>query len=178
MTKRLPRSGWMLAGVLAALVLVPTAASAAASVFLLKGPSGNRVDVTAANQLKTAEASPDSFTQFRLSLTAGGCSTLGVVPANTGMVLRQIEVVPSSYTSQAASAVVFDGPNCTGSRIATAAFYSLTAGHSGEGFSFNPGFALAPGTTLSVQLPNLGLAVDIYAMGYKVPAADVTQTTP
>jgi hypothetical protein len=178
MTRRLPRSGWMLAGVLAALVLLPTAASAAASVFVLRGPSGMRADVTKANQLKTAEASPSTFTQFRLSLTAGGCSTLGVVPADTGMVLRQVEVVPASYTSQASSAVIFDGPNCTGSRIATAAFYSLQAGHSGEGFTFEPGFALAPGTTLSVQLPNLGMSVDIYAMGYRVPAADVPQTTP
>jgi hypothetical protein len=168
----------MLAGVLASLVLVPTAASATVSVFILRGPSGNRAEVTAANQLKTAEASPDSFAQFRVSLTTGGCSTLGTVPAGTGIVLRQFEVHPSSFVSQAGSALLFDGANCTGSRIATAAYYSLTYGTNGEGFSFNPGFALAAGTTLSVQLPQTGLAVDVYAMGYKVPTADVSQTTP
>ena len=57
--KNLSRGGWMIVGVVAALILVPTAAVAAtATVVKIEASNGNKLAATADGQLLTAEANP------------------------------------------------------------------------------------------------------------------------
>jgi hypothetical protein len=80
--KNMSRGGWIVIGVVAALILVPTAAVAAtASLVKIQGTSGNNADVTAANQLLTTEAKPTSYESYSVvdSLTSLACAA--VMPA-------------------------------------------------------------------------------------------------
>src|ERR1700691_1385036 len=92
------RSGWVLAGVLVALVVVPASATAATiGVTELAGSDGQRADVTRAGQLNTTEASPGSFVT-RLggadltSATQTKCVTFPVISATKAVVIRQFTV--------------------------------------------------------------------------------------
>jgi hypothetical protein len=97
--KNMSRAGWLIAGVVAALVLVPTVAVAATvTVVTLKGsPSGNKADVTGAGQLLTATANPSSFFQnasLPLPSSAGGGGSVAVAtpPAGLALVVTTIHI--------------------------------------------------------------------------------------
>jgi hypothetical protein len=60
--KNMSRAGWIVVGLVAALVLVPTAAVAAtATLVKIQGTSGNKADVTGAGQLLTTTAQPQNL---------------------------------------------------------------------------------------------------------------------
>jgi hypothetical protein len=60
--KNMPRGGWIVVGIVIAVIAVPTAAVAAtATLVKIKGTSGTKADVSPANQLLTTEADPSSL---------------------------------------------------------------------------------------------------------------------
>jgi len=176
--------GWPVVALVAVILLVPTAAFAAGT-FVTIQEGGINANVTPAHQLQATETLPSTYREFKLSVTGGGagCYTLAAIPSTSGLVLRQIHATITTASAEQDYFQVFDQPSCGGAQIATVDYFNL--GEFGgvsptQTFSFDPGFGLAPGTTLSVQLGPASTSqyVDIFANGYSVPSSEVPSSTP
>jgi hypothetical protein len=171
-------SGWVLAGVLAALVLVPASAAAATiGVTELAGSNGQRADVTRAGQLNTAEAAPGSFVT-RLGgadLTSGTqskCVTFPIISTTKAVVIRQFTVTTYSVPGSLGSVLLYEGPNCQPSQVIDQLSY---AAPDITNLPVDPGIALPKAGTISVNIAGLGALVALF--GYTVPASDVSSYT-
>ena len=172
------RSGWVLVGVLVALVVVPASAAAATiGVTELAGSNGQRADVTRAGQLSTAEASPGSFVT-RLggadltSAAQSKCVTFPVISATKAVVIRQFTVTTYSVPGTAGSVLLYEGPNCQPSQVIDQLSYATP---DNTNLPVDPGIALPKGGTISVNIAGLGALVAFF--GYTVPASDVPSYT-
>jgi hypothetical protein len=86
--KNMSRTGWLVAGILAALLLVPTTAAAVttATVTIIKGgTAGGEVSVTAAHQLLSTTANPQAYvdTGFVTAIGDGPVVVLALPPSGT-----------------------------------------------------------------------------------------------
>jgi hypothetical protein len=174
----LSRSGWLLAGVLVALVVVPAGAVAATiGVTELAGSNGQRADVTQAGQLDATEAPPSSFVT-RLggvdltSASQSECVTFPVVSAAKAVVIRQFTVTAYSVPGTLGSVLLYEGPACQPSDVIDQLSYTTPGITS---LPIDPGVALPEGGTISVNV--LGLGVLVAFLGYTVPAGDVPAYT-
>jgi hypothetical protein len=175
---RLSRSGWFVAGALAALVVVPAGAAAATiGVTELAGTSGQRAEVTRAGQLDTAQAPPSSFVT-RLggadltSASQSKCVTFPVISSTKAVVIRQFTVTASSVPGTLGSVLLYEGPNCQPSQVIDQLSYA-TPGITN--LPIDPGIALPKAGTISVSID--GIAALVALFGYTVPASDVPSYT-
>jgi hypothetical protein len=172
----IPRSGWMLGGLIAGLALAPGAA-VAASFTLLHGANGPAVNATNGSQLLTAEAPPSSWTSiFGWNGTPGSCSNLPSASARQGFVIRQADVdfLPSGSGSGSTPSIVwlFDGAGCQTSQLVGEVNMSGSSV-----IPFTPGIALPRNGVMSIRYNGTALEVRVYALGYTVPASDAPAST-
>jgi len=174
----LSRSGWFLAGVLVALVVLPAGAVAATiGVTELAGSNGQRADVTQAGQLDATEAPPSSFVT-RLggadltSASQSECVTFPVISSTKAVVIRQFTVTAYGVPGTLGSVLLYEGPACQPSDVIDQLSYTTPGITS---LPIDPGVALPEGGTISVNV--LGLGVLVAFLGYTVPAGDVPAYT-
>jgi hypothetical protein len=176
--KTLSRSGWLLAGLLAALIVVPSAAAAATvGVTELAGANGQRAAVTRAGQLTTAEAAPGSY-QTRLAganATAGSrsaCVTYPAISASKAFIVREFTVNVTGIAGTLGSVVFYEGANCQ-PRLGFDQVSVTTPGLTV--LPVDPGIALPRGGKVSVSVGGISALVAVF--GYTVPARDVSSYT-
>ena len=176
--KSLSRSGWLVVGLLAGLVLAPSAAIATATGLTeLVGPGGHRASVTIAGQLNVAQAAPSDFA-FRLAsvdTTSSFCQAAHVISHKLGFIVTEITVDTFDLPSPGAndSVVIFEGAHCTPKMVVTVVnpgSFGLTV------VPLNPGLGLPAGGTMSIKVSDMGALANIY--GYTVPSKDVPGYTP
>jgi hypothetical protein len=184
----LSRGAWIVAGIIAALVLVPSVAVATTSTLVrIEGASGVKANVTGGDQLLTTEASPGKVWSVSTDFSNNAASTAqsmvlpnppsGQFPVLTGL---QISVFYDADYSNPGSGTgvyvaVFSSPCGTCSQV------ELTdvAPSGGDQNTFVP---IAPGqpaagAALSVQPSSQGnpanwLEVSVTASGYFTSCAD------
>ena len=198
--KKIPAVIWFVIGVLAALVVVPTAAYAAALKFTgIEGTSGNEADVTAAHQLLTTQESPGQFVSYESFSgsvpNATGCASLVTVPAGDSFVIQNIQVDVSqaeqpqyvSYVNTQGQTAYYEN-SISSFGVAYASSFcptfptNITTGEAPAGGIGNvtipvqPGFVVPAGTDLMVT--TAGVDAWFYVSGYLVPSADAPVITP
>jgi hypothetical protein len=173
------RAAWIVTGVVAALVVVPTVAVAATSVVSLKGnPSGNKADVTGAGQLLTTTANPASFFQSgSTDVSSSAYSTVATPPAGLAVVVTTIHVTVFADSSPGAGQyvefLVETGTGCTGSQLGT---YSQVINPASVGevdVPLEPGLGIPAGDALC-GLVEGSVQADASVSGYSVPSSSVT----
>jgi hypothetical protein len=177
--KNISRAGWLIAGAVAALVLVPTVAVATASVVTLQGsPSGKKTNVTGAGQMLTATASPASF--FQNASSAFGSTTrepVATPPAGLALVVTTIHVDvyydPSPGSGQEIEFNVETGTSCTGSQVGSY-WESLNPPSVQEiDIPLEPGLGIPSGDSLcGITVGSVDTEASV--SGYTVPPGTVT----
>ncbi len=176
--KNISRAGWIVTGVVVALVLVPTVAVAASTVVNIKGsPSGNKADVTGAGQLLTAMANPNSFFQSPSQNVTTSLAPVATPPTGLALVVTTIHIDvysdPSPGAGQYVVFVVETGTTCSGSMVGT--FHpSINPGAIGPiDVPLEPGLGIPAGDALcGISGGSVGAVASV--SGYTVPSSSVT----
>ena len=176
--KNMSRAGWIITGVVAAVVLAPTVAVAATTVVNIKGsPSGNKADVSAAGQLLTTTADPSNFFQSGSGYLASSLSPVTTPPVGLALVVTTLHIDvytdPSPGSGNFVDFIVDSGTTCTGSRVGS---YEqiIDPGSVGEIDSpLDPGLGIPAGDALcGVEAGSV--AAEASVSGYTVPSSSVT----
>ena len=170
--KRWAGTPWLALGLVVGLLLAPAAAYAAVNLVGIVGSNGKRAQVTGANQLQTAEATPSQFRTIN-SFSVGSCGQIFAVPSTKAFVLKQVlfDVWADPSPGGGEFAAIFADNTCS-NPIAL-----INPGTvNGYVVPLDPGFALKAGAKL---YGNAGGSVgfDIYMSGYFVPKSAVPATT-
>jgi hypothetical protein len=179
MRKLIRESGaWLAVGVAAGVLLAPAAAVGAAGLVRIVGSNGKRAEVTPANQLQTASASPAQFRSVLTFVVSSSCLPVFTAPAKKGVVVTSIvfNVLQNSTPGIDAYAAVYRTASCANSNADLVARDTPT----GTGVSvvpFEPGFALKAGAKLYAKASG-GVLSDLRITGYLVPKNAVPRTTP
>jgi hypothetical protein len=94
--KDMSRGGWIVIGIVVALLIVPSGVAAAKALGFtgIEGTSGNKVDVTAAAQLQVADAAPSNLYSSPLAAVSGAAGTPPEVvvagPLSNGLIINEI----------------------------------------------------------------------------------------
>ncbi len=177
--KNMSRAGWIVAGVVAALVLLPTVAVAASTVVNIKGsPSGNKADVTGAGQLLTTTANPNSFFQNTSDPLSSSGNQVATPPSGLALVVTTIHVdvftVMTSGAGQFVEFFVATGTNCTtGSQVGSYDQVINPASVGGMDVSVEPGLGIPAGDSLCGAITGT-LEAEASASGYTVPSSSVS----
>jgi hypothetical protein len=192
--QRIPRAGWFLAGLAAALIIVPSAAVASTlAVTSIAGPTGLRAGVTTAGQLLTAPAAPLSFKTYEGTVSnTNNCVPVTPVLSSTrayvleGLSVDFYETAPETVlsgalqgTSIVAFAAIRDGASCLTATFSNAiATIGAPAGHTGTVVvPIDPGFVVPPGYQIYADGSPFGTFDAYYtAHGYFVPSTDAPST--
>jgi hypothetical protein len=178
--KSISRPGWVVIGVVATLLLVPTAAVAVASNVIVKGGTGpGQADVTSAHQLLATDASPSTL--FTANTQAGATtsqfSSPLVIANGSDEVVTQLDVTTNTLSSNGQTVVgiwLFSGtgPTCGGTFLSQALLNDATQIGS-EPYTFPSGIPVPNGDELCVnEQSTTGNAV-VTATGYGLPSGSV-----
>jgi hypothetical protein len=170
---KISRSAWLIVGIIGGLILAP-AAAVAATFMLLHGANGPAVNASNANQLLTAEAPPSAWESVvGWNDSVGSCSNLPTPNASGGFIVRQVDVdmLPGSGRG---TVYLYDGPGCSAGHT----FADVDAASGSTVLPFTPGIALPEKGVISVELVGAAAGTQLFVLGYKVPASDVTAPTP
>jgi hypothetical protein len=167
---QLSTGAWIAFGLIAAAMLIPGISYAAATVTQIAGKNGTTVaQVTAANQLLTAEVAPAGFwsTTTTSDLDANGtCRSLTTTPASNGVIVREIRGSVFAGTSQD-TITFYAGSGCIGPVI------GLFAGGGDTNFAvpIDPGVSIPANTTISYLVIDQSAKFQswFWLDGYKVP---------
>jgi hypothetical protein len=170
--KRWAGTPWLALGLVVGLLLAPAAAYAAANLVGIVGSNGKRAQVTGANQLQTAEATPSQFKAINF-FGPGACDVVYTVPSTKAFVLKQVlfdvyaDPTPGSVNYMAISAdaacinpIALVNPGSVG----------------GYPIPLEPGFAFKAGAKIYGSTAG-NVAGDLYMLGYFVPKSAVGSTT-
>ena len=199
--KNLSRGGYIVIGIIATLILVPTGIAAAATVYNgIAGTNGttatvNDAHVTSAGQLTTTEAAPTNYRSFVGDVLAPGDNCVAISPAlpsGFAFDVQNVSVAILASTAQTTSG----SANQFGSDVTIeAATPSRSPCLSTKNFGALIGIAVAPdGNTGNVDLPQppgfvvpngyqiyaRGLGITnqavVKADGYLIPSSDAPST--
>jgi hypothetical protein len=180
--KSIPRAGWFVAGVTAAVLMIPTAVGATVGVQAalkmtgIEGTSGNQADVTGAGQLLTTEAPPSAYAQSSdvLMLTSGGLVALAGASGNHSLLISTIHINVDSLSGAgpAVALAIFPGTSCPATATGSTWNHLFSAPAVGEtDIPYSPGLIVAKGSILCGE--TLGtIDATVSVSGYIVPAAD------
>jgi hypothetical protein len=158
---------WAILGVIAALILVPTAAVAANTIVTITG-GGNKAWVDKAHRLLSAEADPSSLVNVS-STVDRGCQTVYTTPGKKQLIIKTMDFVAPPPSSANSGLKVYPNGDCTGQPIAGSDIYFSSGCCSPtDHVDFGAGAALAPGQKLSIS--NNNNPIDVYLHGYLTPA--------
>jgi hypothetical protein len=172
----IPKSAWVVVGLIAGLVVAPTAA-VAATVMILHGANGPAVNATTANQMLTAEAPPSAWaTVYGWDFLVGRCSNLPTANAAGGFIVRQVnvDVEVNARSSTGGTAVLFEGAGCKAGHV----FAQADAAQGTVVLPFTPGIALPKNGVISFVFEGAAAGIEVDVHGYKVPASDAPASTP
>jgi len=177
--KSLSRSGWIVVGFLAALILVPSG-MAVANVLKyagIEGTSTNKADVAPSGQLFITNAPPGKIFNTPLTEVIPSDDPLLTPPAGEDAIVTQISVDQLNLGStQTQTPILWVGPSpCNG---ASPGYWQdgITRTGAGENeLTFPDGVAVPTGDALCTYEATLG-GTNTYATasGYFVPAGSVT----
>lgn len=181
-------------GILVTLILVPTAAVAAANftIVRVKGASGQSANVTHNSQLLTTEADPTSYHLGMVQITGTdpeNCQTVATPPPGKALILDHViladlvtgKPVPDPnlvYDAEGIDLTVDPvADNCDGTIGADVAVATVN-GPGTETISLAPGYAVPAGYELNIRFGywNGSSNTIAYSYGYTVPANDVGAT--
>lgn len=193
--KNMSRGGWIVVGILVAMLLVPSGVAAARTAYQgIIGTSGNKADVTPAQQLLTTEASPTKYEDYEAGVASAvgryDCTSVsGPIPAGEAFVAQQVDLdidladSPAGYSG---------GPN--GGHVSESEFTlyaetpsvgcgygsSIMSGEAPDGNVGNVTIPFVPGVIVpsgySIDISVFGMDAAIYVTGYVVPSADAPST--
>ena len=174
MPARPPRNSALIIAVaiVIAALLAPVAAVAAGQLVEISSPSGRKADVTRAEQLQTAEASPHQFVRGWGIIGGDGiCRQVLTAPATKAVVIKTVVIDVSSVPGPGGAVWLAVGPP------ADRCLYPITSmSVDAIGpivFNLEPGVAVPAGGRLTMQATVLAGA---YAFGYKVADTAVPAT--
>jgi hypothetical protein len=199
--KNISRLGWVIVGLVAAMLLVPTMAVAATVAYNgIEGTNGttttqNKALVTSAGQLLTTGVEPTKYVEYlgygdTADGNSGGfqCETASTIPSGKAFVAQQINVTvfevdsPIAYSNPSG---VYGGSyfivrsdssgnagSCEGPSMADGEAPGGTVGN--VAIPLVPGYVVPSGYAIDVYTQ--GLSADIWINGYLVPSADAPPT--
>lgn len=183
--KNMSRGGYIVLGIVMALILVPSGVAAALAYNGIEGSSGHEANVSDDGQLLTVPALPSAYKDyFQLVDSASGkssCTTVTAIPEGKAFVVQQIEVdvheadpPVDNYSSSEfgffADTAAQGCPN--GTLITSGDAPDFSAGN--VAIPLVPGYVIPTGYHLDVL--GIGIDADVYATGYLVPSADAGPT--
>ena len=172
--RNMPGVGWLVIGVCLTALVMPSVAFAAGALKFtgIEGTSTNKADVSSANQLLTASASPSHyFATADVGLTATA-QAIAIPPSGDGLVVTSVELATYSDPSPAADYVNLSIGNSTCTTFVGPYQHGATPSGIGETIiPFDPGLAIPSGDALCAA--GLGLGVYVAVIGYTAPAADI-----
>ncbi len=177
--KNMSRAGWIVTGVVAALVLVPTAAVAVTNAVIIKGsPSGIKANVSAAGQLLTATANPSSFFQSQDVFLGSAYSPVATPPAGLALVVTTIHVDvyadPSPGSNQVVAFDVQLGTTCSqGTQVGSYSQIINPGSLEEVDVPLEPGLGIPAGDALC-GLVSGSVGAEASVSGYTVPSSSVT----
>ena len=158
-----------------AAILAPVAATAAGQLVEVSSASGRKADVTRAEQLQTAEASPHQFVRHYTSLVNGGCDNGYTAPATKAIIVKTLHLDAFVSDGSDAVGVYTREGGCAGGEAVLVD--TITAiGVTQVARSYEPGLVIPAGHTMTFT-PTSGLGAYAWINGYKVPATAVTGAT-
>jgi hypothetical protein len=175
-SRDLPGAAWVAIGLAAGALIVPAAAVAAGNVGII-GSNGHTAKVTASGNLQVAEATPAAFKEYvHLNFTADVCTKVATAPLHKGFVLKQATfnffAVPSTGVGE--NMHLYTTKTCTTSGTI---FDDNPGSVNAYQYSFDPGFALAPGHSLYAE--QIGtVKAELYLLGYTVNPKAIHANTP
>jgi hypothetical protein len=163
-------SRWLVAGLLAGVILAPAAAVAATlSTVRIVGTDGVTVSVASSGQLATAAVSPNALHVFHFyNLSGSTCDAVYTSPHGSALVLETItvDVYSAGSPGPGVNLRVASNASC---RAQLADVNPSTVGATSIGLS--PGVVIPAGKSLYAIGDN-NAAAELYGYGYLVPAAD------
>ncbi len=176
--KNMSRGGYIVVGIVMALILVPSGVAAALAYTGIEGSSGHVANVSDAGQLLTTEANPSSF--FQNSDAVLSTSKLIRIatpsPSADALVVTTIHFEvgsdPTPGDFDYIETEVVTGTTCGGSKVGTYT-HVFTPPTIGEyDISLAPGLAIPQGDSLCGD-DSHNLVTEADVSGYTVPSADV-----
>jgi hypothetical protein len=176
--KNMSRGGWLVIGMVIAVLLVPTGMAAAAALKYtgIEGTSTNKADVTSASQLLTTEAKPADIVQtFPVAANSGEpLALVDAPPSGSGLIVDVVHI--DTYddptpTEELAQVYVYLGTsNCSG-------WYTIwvTPNVSSLGeldIPMTPGAVVPAGDAVCVGSSG-GVKASVTVSGYTVPSGDI-----
>ena len=106
--KSLSRARWMIVGIVATLILVPSGVAVPLSFTGIQGTSGHNADVSEAGQLLTVPALPANYKDFGTAVNAanganGGLTNVSAVtvPSGEAFIAQQVKRISGQQTPRA-----------------------------------------------------------------------------
>ena len=195
--KSFSRAGWVIVGLVAALLLVPTMAVAATITYNgVVGANGNKVNVSSAGQLLTTGALPTKYEQYLGAANSeagqnGGneCALVATVPTADAFIVQDVEVdvvaadAPTSYSGPpngTASQSRFFAYADSGSQGCNGSGDPVTSGDAPGGTVGNVNIPMVPGHAIpggySLEFLVTGMSAFVWVTGYLVAKADAPPT--
>jgi hypothetical protein len=178
--KEMSRAGWMLIGVVGALLLVPSVASAASTIYNgIIGISGQKADVSPTSQLLTGEAAPSAF--YHNFATPASATVIATPPPGHALVVSglSIDFFPGNPTDYI---VVYIGNSSCASHLLNVAVVNGAAIWNGSSYVLSggtqtvpvsPGLAVPAADRLCATAIG-GSSADVMVSGYSVTSSSVT----
>ena len=183
------RGGYIVVGIVAALILVPSGVAAATIAYNgIKGSSGHEANVSDAGQLLTTEALPANLRNYWVYVapTEGNlaCVKVATIPAGKAFVVQKVQVdvaaaspttTVDGYTTSTSfvglkANKVSAGCSQLGPEITTA---DAPAGGVGNvSIPITPGYVVPSGYEVDATADSMQTYV--YVTGYLVPSADAS----
>jgi hypothetical protein len=184
----IPRAGWVIIGLVLALLLVPTMAVAATVTYNgIKGTNGttttqNKADVSSDGQLLTTEASPTNYFTHVATWQYEQPGSEIATTTTEGLIVQEIHLAWYNASAEDAVQLFIDAAadpdgacssenNPDVKELADAAYLSPANGF--MALPYEPGLAVPNGYDLCIQAVAKSATGFAYVYGYSVPADDV-----
>jgi hypothetical protein len=195
--KNISRAGWVIVGLVAALLLVPTMAVAATVTYNgIVGANGNKANVSYAGQLLTTPALPSKYEQYLGAANSEGgfnggseCALVTTVPTADAFIVQDVEVdvaaadAPTSYSGPpngTSSQSRFFAYADSGSQACNGSGDPVTSGDAPGGTVGNVNIPMVPGYVIpggySLEFLVTGMSAFVWVTGYLVAKADAPST--
>ena len=152
--------------IVVAAVLAPVAAIAAGQLVEISSASGRKAEVTRAEQLQAAEASPHQFIRGINYPGVGQCRTVLTAPAGKAVVVKAATISMYTTGTTARRVFLYIGAACSSAVVDVHA-----VGVAVEHLDFGAGLVVPAGQSLWAYAGDTNAVVS--AFGYKVPSTAV-----
>jgi hypothetical protein len=184
--KNMPGLAWLVIGVLATLLLIPTTAYAAGALKFtgIEGPSTNKADVTPAGQLLTTEDQPSNLVGYQGFISASssaGYAGIFAAPSTEAVLLDTVSLDVRSFSGSASGTTaysLFVGASNCNDQVGTWYQEISPTGIGMTEIPLTPGVTVPPGDSLcSYYLTGSATyLVSVTGTGALIPSTDISNT--